>query len=153
MVYPLAEAILLFSLVDLAVVLVMAALLALEPTFGKHLAAGRKLILTNLAGGLVAVVIYNLLVWVPSFTFFLLLLFLTGLWVGSWIFSDHPFGKLLGGGITTLFLILGPVVTGDAEAGSKLYLRVAMIMGAVVYVVLAFGLIERLTRGRRLAQS
>lgn len=153
MVFPLAEAFIVFSLVDLSVVLIMAALLALEPTFGKHLSTGKNLIFTNLAGGLLAVVIYNLLVWVPSFTFFLLLLFLTGLWLGSWIFSEDPFGKLLGGGITTFFLILGPVVTGDAEAGSKLYLRVAMIMMAVVYVVLAFGLIERLTRGRRLASS
>lgn len=147
--YPLAVMFLYYSLVPSAVVLVMASFLAMEPTFGKHLAAGKGLILANLLGGLVAVVIYNLLVWVPAYPFFLLLVLLAGLWVGGWIFSDRKLGKLLAAGITAVFLILGPAVTGDAEAGAKLYTRVALIMGAVVYVVLAFGLLERLTRGRR----
>ena len=48
-----------------------------------------------------------------------------------------------------MFLILGPVVTGEAEAGGELDTRVMMIMGAVAYVVLAFGLLARLTRGTR----
>jgi hypothetical protein len=147
--YPLTVVFLYYSLVGGTVVLVMASFLAMEPTFGKHLAAGKGLILGNLVGGLVAVAIYNLLVWVPAYPFFLLLVLLAGLWVGGWIFSDHPLGKLFGIGITAVFLILGPAVTGDAEAASKLYTRVALIMGAVVYVVLAFGLLERLTRGRR----
>jgi hypothetical protein len=138
-----------FSRADAAVVLIFASLLTMEPTFGKHLAAGQGLILTNLAGGLVAVVIYELLVMVPSYAFLLLVILLAGLWVGGWIFSDRPLGKLLGGGITTVFIILGPVLLGDAEAGASLFIRLFMIMGAVVYVVLAFGLLERLTRGRR----
>lgn len=147
--YPLVMVLQLFSLVDFAVVLVMASLLAMEPTFGKHLAVGKGLILANLAGGLVAVAIYQLLVLVPSFTFFLLLVLLAGLWVGGWIFSDRPLGKLLGGGITAVFIVLGPAVTGDEQAGAELFVRLAMIMGAVLYIVLAFGLLERLTRGRR----
>jgi hypothetical protein len=152
-IFPLAFLFLLFSATDLAVVLIFAGLLGLEPTFGTHLKAGKGLILANLAGGLVAVAVYNILTWVPAFPFFLLLILLAGLWVGRWIFSDHPLGKLLGGGITTVFVVLGPVVTGDAEAGAKLYLRVAMIMAAVLYVVLAFGLLERLTRGRRMVET
>jgi len=148
-IYPLAVVFQLFSLVSFAVVLIMASLLSMEPTFGKHLGAGKGLVLANLAGGLVAVVIYQLLVMVPSFTFFLLLVLLAGLWVGGWIFSERLLGKLLGGGITAVFIILGPAVTGDAQAGAQLFVRLAMIMGAVIYVVLAFGLLERLTRGRR----
>ena len=149
--YPMVMVFQMFSLADAAVVLIFASLLTMEPTFGKHLAAGKGLVLANLAGGLVAVVIYELLVMVPSYAFLLLLVLLAGLWVGGWIFSDRPLGKLLGGGITTVFIILGPVLMGDAEAGANLFIRLFMIMGAVVYVVLAFGLLERLTRGRRLA--
>ncbi len=147
--YPLAVVFLYYSLVPSTVVLVMASFLVMEPTFGKHLAAGKGLVLGNLAGGLVAVAIYNLLVWVPAYPFFLLLVLLAGLWVGGWIFSDRALGKLFSVGITAVFLILGPTVTGQAEAGAKLYVRVALIIGAVLYVVLAFGLLERLTRGRR----
>jgi hypothetical protein len=151
-IFPLAALFQLFSLVEFMVALIMAALMALEPEFGKHLKVGKGLILANLMGGLVAVGIYKLLVWVPSFTFFLLLVLLGGLWMGGWIFSERLLGKLLGGGITTVFLILGPVLTGEAAAGAELLIRLGLIMSAVVYVVLAFGLLERLTRGRRLAQ-
>ena len=149
--FPLAVGFQLFSLLGSMVALIMATLLALEPEYGKHLKAGKGLILANLVGGLIAVGVYRLLVWVPSFTFFVLLVFLGGLWMGGWIFSDRLLGKLLGGGITTVFLILGPVLTGEAAAGIELLIRLGLIMGAVVYVVLAFGLLERLTRGRRLA--
>lgn len=148
-IYPLYVIFLLFSLVNLAVILIFAALLGLEPTFGRHWAAGRGLILSNLAGGLVAVVLYKLLVWVPAYAFFLLLVALAGLVVGRLIFSGTPLGKLMAAGITTVFVVLGPTLTGEAEAGAKLYLRVVQIMAAVLYVVTAFGIIERLTRGRR----
>ncbi len=148
--YPIVMVFQMLSMTDFTVVLIFASLLTMEPTFGKHFAAGKGMVLTNLAGGLVAVVIYQLLVMVPSFAFLLLVVTLAGLWVGGWIFSDRPLGKLLGGGITTLFLVLGPTLTGDAEAGANLFVRLFMIMGAVVYVVLAFGLLERLTRGRRM---
>ncbi len=148
--YPLVIVFQMFSMTGFAVVLIFASLLTMEPTYGKHLAAGKDLVLANLAGGLVAVVIYELLVMVPAFAFLLLVVLLAGLWVGGWIFSDRPLGKLLGAGITTLFIVLGPTLTGDAEAGTNLFIRLFMIMGAVVYVVLAFGLLERLTRGRRM---
>jgi hypothetical protein len=134
------------------VALIMATLLSLEPDYGKHLKTGKGLILANLVGGLIAVIIYRLLIWVPSFPFFVLLVLLGGLWMGELIFSDRVLGKLLAGGITTVFLILGPVLTGEAVAGQELLIRLGLIMAAVVYVVLAFGLLERLTRGRRLAQ-
>ena len=131
-IFPLAAVFQLFSLVEFLVALIMAALLALEPEFGKHLKVGKGLILANLAGGLVAVAIYKLLVWVPSFTFFLLLVLLGGLWMGGWIFSDRPLGKLLGAGITTVFIILGPVLTGEGAAGAELLIRLGLIMSAVV---------------------
>jgi len=148
--YPIVMLFQMFSMADFAVVLIFASLLTLEPTYGKHFSAGKGLVLANLAGGLVAVVIYELLVMVPAFTFLLLIILLAGLWVGGWIFSDRPLGKLLGGGITTLFIVLGPTLTGDAQAAASLFIRLFMIMGAVVYVVVAFGLLERLTRGRRI---
>jgi hypothetical protein len=89
-------------------------------------------------------------VWVPAYTFFLLLVTLAGLVVGRLIFSESPLGRLLAGGITTVFIVLGPTLTGEEEAGAKLYIRVVQIMAAVVYVVAAFGALERLTRGRRM---
>jgi hypothetical protein len=148
-IFPLYVAFVHFSAVEQAVILIYAVLLGLESNYGKHWAAGKGMLLSNLVGGLVAVILYNLLVWVPAFPFFLLLMVLAGLVVGQLIYSGTVVGKLLAGGITTVFIVLGPTLTGDAEAGAKLYVRVLQIFAAVTYVVVAFGVLERLNRGRR----
>ena len=98
---------------------------------------------------MVGVIIYQLLVMVPSFWFFLLLCLISGLMIGNQIFSGTKLGKLLSAGITAVFIVLGPTLTGDAAAGANLALRLFLIAAGVIYVVLAFGLLERLTRGRR----
>jgi hypothetical protein len=147
--YPFAILLQLYSATSATVALMMTILLSLEPTYGKHLAMGKGLVLANVAGGLVAVVVYQLLVFVPSFVFLLLLILLAGLLIGRSVFSGCMLGRLLAAGITTVFLVLGPSLTGDEAAGLSLLLRLSLILAAVLYVVLAFGLLERLTRGRR----
>jgi len=147
--FPLVVMFQLFSMVNAAVALIFAMMLTLEPTYGAHLKAGSGLILANLSGGLVAVVIYQLLVWVPSFPFFLLLVTLSGLMIGNQIVAGTKIGKLLSAGITAVFIVLGPALTGDSAAGATLAIRLALIAVGVVYVVFAFGLLERLTRGKR----
>jgi len=147
--YPLFVVFMLFSAVGGAVALIFAMMLTLEPTYGVHLSAGKGLIMANLSGGMVAVVIYQLLVFVPSYPFFLMLVTASGLLIGNQIFSGSKLGKLLSAGITAVFIVLGPTLTGDAAAGANLALRLALIAAGVIYVVFAFGLLERLTRGKR----
>jgi hypothetical protein len=147
--FPLVVLFLLYSITNAAVMLIFAMMLSLEPTYGVHLKAGSGLILAQLSGGIVAVVLYQLLVMVPSFWFFLMLCFASGILIGDQIFRDTKLGKLLSAGITAVFIVLGPTLTGDAAAGSNLVTRLSLIAAGVIYVVLAFGLLERLTRGRR----
>jgi len=151
--FPLVLVLQLYSLTGAIVMLVFTMMLSLEPSYGGHLKAGSGLILANLAGGLVGVVLYELLVMVPSFSFLLLLCFTAGLLVGDQIFSGTPMGKLLSAGITAVFIVLGPSLTGDTTAGASLATRLALIFAAVVYVVLAFGLLRRLMEGGRNAPS
>ena len=151
--FPLALVLQLYSLTSAIVMLVFSMMLSMEPSYGAHLRAGSGLILANLAGGLVGVVLYQLLVMVPSFPFLLLLCFASGLLVGHQVFSGTPLGKLLSAGITAVFIVLGPSLTGDSAAGASLALRLVLITAAVVYVVLAFGLLRRLTEGGRSATT
>jgi hypothetical protein len=58
-------------------------------------------------------------------------------------------GKLLSAGITAVFIVLGPSLTGDSTAGAGLAMRLVLISAGVIYVVLAFGLLRRLTEGGR----
>jgi hypothetical protein len=151
--YPLVVLFQLYSMTGAAVMLIFAMMLSLEPAYGVHLKAGSGLILANLSGGLVAVILYQLLVMVPSFWFFLTLCLLSGLLIGDQIFSHTKLGQLLSAGITAVFIVLGPTLTGDAAAGANLALRLALIAAGVIYVVLAFGLLERLTRRTRRMQT
>jgi len=151
--FPLVLVLQLYSLTGALVMLVFSLLLSLEPTYGGHLKTGSGLILANLTGGLVGVVLYQLLVMVPSFPFLLLLCLAAGLLVGNQIFSGTSLGKLLSAGITAVFIVLGPSLTGDSSAGGSLAVRLVLITAAVVYVVLAFGLLRRLTEGGRSASS
>jgi hypothetical protein len=147
--FPLVVLFQLYSMTGAAVMLIFAMLLSMEPTYGVHLRAGSGLILANLSGGLVGVLLYQLLVMVPSFWFLLMLCLAAGLTIGHEIFSGTKLGKLLSAGITAVFIVLGPSLTGDSAAGANLATRVGLITAGVIYVVLAFGLLERLTRGRR----
>jgi len=151
--YPLVVFFQLYSMTGASVMLIFAMMLSLEPTYGVHLKAGSGLIFANLSGGLVGVILYQLLVMVPSFWFFLMLCLLSGLLIGDQIFSHTKLGQLLSAGITAVFIVLGPTLTGDAAAGANLALRLALIAAGVIYVVLAFGLLERLTRGARRMQT
>ena len=68
---------------------------------------------------------------------------------GQRLFSDNKFAPIFGSAFSTFLLILGSVTASDAEAGSKVWSRVIQIAIAVIYVVLAFGIVQRLTKAAK----
>ena len=106
---------------------------------------GGALIAGNLAGGVAAMVFYELLVAAPSFGFFLALMFLTELVLGTKIFSDDRLAPIYPTVLSTLLLLVGGSVApfGD-EVEAKFALRIFQIGIAVAYVVGSLALIERL---------
>ncbi len=50
-------------------------------------------------------------------------------------------------------MILGSVTASEDEAGAKVWDRVIQIAMAVVYVVVAFGLLDRITKRKPIADS
>ena len=74
----------------------------------------------------------------------LLLTLLAGLVFGERVFSGKPAAPLYGMAFSTLLLIIGSVTSGTGDAGAEVYTRVFQIIVAVLYVVFAFGLIDRL---------
>jgi hypothetical protein len=144
-VYPVALLFYSFGLTGDLVVLVFIAILAQQPSLTAGRKAGGALILGNLAGGVAAMVFYELLVAAPSFGFFLTLTFLTALVLGTKIFSDHRFAPIFPTVLSTLLLLVGGSVApfGD-DVEAKFQLRIFQIGIAVVYVVGSMALIERL---------
>ena len=48
-----------------------------------------------------------------------------------------------------MLLIIGSTTSSTSEADNKVIVRVLQMMIAVIYVVVAFGLLERLSRRRK----
>jgi len=152
-VYPVALLFYSYGLTAHLVVLIFIAILAQQPGLMEGRKAGGALILGNLAGGVAAMVFYELLVAAPSFGFFLALMFLTALILGERIFSDRRFAPIYPTVLSTLLLLVGGSVApyGD-DVEMKFQLRIVQIGVAVVYVVGSFRLIERLRGGNETAR-
>ena len=130
-------------------ILIFVALLSMQPAFAKGFKAGGALILGNVIGGFAAIVMFELLVIVPAYAFMLLLMLLSGLFFGSRLISSKPKAPLYGMAYSTLLLVIGSTTTSTTgDATVKVYSRIIQMMVAVVYVVAAFGLIDRYRRAR-----
>ena len=137
-----------FEFVGSLLVLIFIALLSMQPSFAKNFEAGFALIIGNVVGGLAAIVFYNLLVVVPEFVFLIVLTLLAGLIFGSRVFSGKKTAPLYGMAFSTVLLVIGSTPSSTGDAGAKVYTRIVQIMLAVGYVVVAFGVIERIAKRR-----
>lgn len=139
-----------FRMQSSLLILIFVALLSAQPGFAANFKAGGALIIGNVMGGAAAILMYELLFMVPQFYFLILLTFLAGLVFGSRVFSGHPMAKLWGMAYSTLLLVIASTTaSGTGEAGSKVYVRVAQIFIAVVWVVMASGVADRFVRRKR----
>jgi hypothetical protein len=117
-------------------ILIFVAILSMNPAF--NLKAGMALILGNLAGGIISILMYELLVIVPQFFFLILMIILIGFFLGPKFFSGKKTAPLFGMAFSTVLLIVAQSTSGTDDAGDKVWIRVLQIMIAVIYVVLAF---------------
>ena len=133
-----------YELASSLLILIFIALLSMQPAFAKDFKGGLALIIGNLIGGLASILVSNMLTVVPVFGYFLLLLFLVGLFFGNQVFGTKKTAPLFGMAFSTFLLIICSVTgAGTNDASSKLWSRLFQIMVAVIYVVTAFGIINR----------
>ena len=138
-----------FQLSDSLLVLIMIALLSMQPGFAKDFKGGKALIIGNSIGGIAAIIFYELLVVMPEYIFLILLTLLAGLMFGSRLFSGEPKAQLYGMAYSTLLIIIGSTTGVYGEADIKVYTRIIQIMAAVIYVVVSFGLLDYFKKLRR----
>ncbi len=148
-VFPVVAVFFYLALYSDAVILVYVGLLSLSPSFAAGWKQGKGMITSNLIGGLVAIVFYNLLTVYPTISMFLLLTLVVGLTFGDVIFSTRPIAPLFKSAFNAVMILVGMSVTiSGADAASKFYTRIVQILLAVVYVAMAFGFLEYLQRKR-----
>jgi hypothetical protein len=128
-----------FSLVDSLVMLVFAAIFAQQTSVEVGLRTAGALLLANVAGGLLAQVVFHLFVAVPTLPMMLLVMFGVVLFIGPRRFSDRPTAALYTTALSTLLVILGPsVMSSSAEPDAKFLVRVLQIALASAYLLVGF---------------
>ena len=132
----------LFQWSSSVLILTFVSILTVSPALANP-KVGLVMIVANIVGGLFGILAYQLLVMVPNFTFMILITLLVGFIFAQRLFSESKYAGIFGSAFSTFLLILGSVTASEAEAGSKVWDRVVQIALAVIYVVSAFGLLDR----------
>jgi len=138
-----------FQWTESLLVLIFIAILSMNPASNMR-KSGIGIIIANISGGLAAILVFNLLVIVPNVLFFGLLTLLSGLYFGNKLFSQKPIAPLYGMAFSTFLLVLGSVTSSaEGEAGETVWQRILQIGLAVIYIVVGFGLVDHLSRSKR----
>ncbi len=124
--------------------LIYIALLTMTPDSVK---SGKVLVYKNFIGGLTGVLIYEILVLVPSYPFMLLLILGVSLIFGRKIYFGDAKDAMTGTSFSTALLIVGSA-TGkmESEAEAMVYSRILQIFVALFYVAAAFKFLDVLKR-------
>ena len=141
LVMPLLMIFFLLQLTSDLLVLVFVALLIQMPSAAIGIKGAIGTLAANTLGGLAAIVCYQMLVMAPSPVMLGLLMFGVSLLFGQKIYSDSPTASLYGTGLNTVIVLLGATTStfGD-EATAKMWVRLAQIGFACIYIVAALSL-------------
>lgn len=118
-------------------------LIALEGGIAHSKKETEQYLVANLGGGLAAIVFYLLIVALPAYHFFVVLMFLTTLVFGERAFSDRPTTRYF----PTALIGLVTLISSSTGAGSDMsvvyFKRLFYIALAAVYVIAMTVVLER----------
>ena len=149
---PLLLLFFIFKLSGGLLILIFAAILSISPALSNP-KTGAVMIVANILGGLFAIIAYKLLVIVPLFPFMVALTFIVGIIFASNLFSKKKIATVFGTAFSTFLLILSSVTSSDSEAGSEVWTRVVQISFAVIYVVVAFRILNFFINKKQLSNG
>lgn len=141
-VFPLASLFIVYDLMDFLLVMIFSAIFILKPELSKGREAGQNSLISTLLGGFAAWIFYWLIVAVPQYHFFLLLMFFTALVFAANIFSGRPTAKYHGSALSALLVLVNGSMGADAEFTVLFLQRIALIVLAVVYIVAALKMLN-----------
>jgi hypothetical protein len=144
-VYPVVLLFFFFEFQQSALILIYVALYSSFPGFSKGFSAGKSLLASCVSGGLVAYLLYEIVVLVPDFSFLLLLFLAFALLAGSQILGGGKYAKQMQAAFSTIVIVFGSAITSDdVDAGGQMLNRVIQVSIVVAYLALSFGFIEKL---------
>jgi hypothetical protein len=144
--YPVVMFFFLYNVSGAVVMMIFIAILSQQTNLSVGKKMGAALIIGNLLGGFAAMIFYELLVIAPRFEFLLLLMLAGSLLFAKANYSGKPSAPLYGMAFSTLLLLIGmgTMPFGDG-VDTKFFTRILQISAAVLYIIGAFKLLERLS--------
>ena len=145
-VAPIALAYLAFGW-SMVLTLLFSALMAQQLSAASGLQATKVILIANMTGAAIAIAAYFLLVAVPSIPFMLTLVFALALLVSGPAFAGGPVSDLWASAFSAVLVILGGSLAplGD-DADLKAIDRIIQIALAGTYIVVAYAIVETLSR-------
>lgn len=130
---------------DAILMLVFVSILSQNTTIETGVKTGLGLVVGNLIGGAFGIVIYNALVAVPSFLFFILLMASVWLFFSQQVFLKNTKGILFGIAMSTIIVVLsGAFGFSGTDASSTVYIRILQLLLVAAYIAMSFSIINSL---------
>lgn len=134
------------SLTQYALAMMLICIMAGTPNQNASVKFLKGNMIATLIGGIAVIIAYNLLVAVPTYSFLICLVLCFSLLFSVKIFGDSPLAPIFQSGFTTFLVLLGSSTGVEKSAAGDFYLRIAQIIFAGLFTVVALMVVERLLR-------
>jgi hypothetical protein len=122
--------------------MIESALFVLKPEMSKDKEAGQNSLISTILGGVSAWIFYWLIVAVPEYHFYIILMLLTTLIFGMNIFSTIPGAKYHGLALITLLILVNGSM-GEGSSFTTLFaMRIILIILATLYIVAVLKILD-----------
>jgi hypothetical protein len=140
-VFPIVFVFYLFNSNIAILTLVFAVLLSFDP-FIYQSKKGVALIFANIFGGLAGILAYNILVIAPSYVLYVFLIMSVAFYFVINLYSEKKTAPIFKISFNTFFVIMGVIATSTDEAGNTIWERLIQIGFAILYVIIAFKIVN-----------
>ncbi len=134
------------NLTSYAFAMIQICFMAGSPSANASFQAMKANALACFIGGIAIIIVYNLLIAVPTFQFLIVVNLCFVLLFSKKIYGGGPLAKAYISGLTTFLILLGTSTMADTAASTNFYLRIAQILFAGLFAVAGIILVERLLR-------
>lgn len=137
-----------FNLAQYALAMLYICMMAGTPNTNASIKVMKANSIACCIGGIAIIIAYNLLVAVPSYHFLIVLSLFTSLFFSTKMTSGKPSAASWTSGFTTFLVLLGSSTGVDSSAGANFYLRIAQVLFAGLFCIMAIVVTEHLLQRR-----
>ena len=137
-----------FNLSQYSLAMIYICFMAGNPNSNASVKVMKANALATCIGGAAIIVAFNLLVAVPNYLFMLILVFCFALFFTTRVTAGGPMAPAFSSGFITFLVLLGSSTGVDETAASNFYLRIAQVLFAGLFTVVAIIMVEYLLRPR-----